>query len=63
MNDGKKSLLGTFWAEILFSPNYSYFFPKRLKSDMVTQIQRLGKTLVTFIKYYYKVCDQSYVLP
>lgn len=63
MNDGEKTLLGTWWAEIQFSPNYSDFYSEKLKFDMVTQIRRLGKTGVTFIKHYPEACDQSYILP
>lgn len=63
VNDGEKNVLGTLWAETVFSPSYSFFHPEKLKFGMVTQFQRVGKNSVTFIKHYYEACGQSYTLP
>lgn len=63
VKDREKSIPRNFWNLIFFSLNDSYFHPEKLKSVMVTQIQRAGeRRSLASIKHYPNACDESCTL-
>lgn len=63
VKDREKSIPRNFWNLTLFSSNDSYFHPEKLKSVMVTQIQRAGeRRSLASVKHYPDACDENCTL-